>query len=172
MSVPETIDRDVLRAYLSDHLTGATAGLGRAQQMAEAYADSEIGPDLKRVADEIDEEYDHLEKLLDRLDLRQPTLLKAAAGAAEVVGRLKPGGRGAKSSPMTPLLELELLRGAVNAKVGMWEVLTHYAAELGLDPAEYERRTAAVDGQIATLEKLHAQVIPNALRPGEKGVLD
>lgn len=171
MPVPPTIDRGVLRTYLADHLTGATAGLGRATRMAEVYADSEIGPELRRLADEIQEEHDHVESLIDRLDLRQPRVLRLAAKAAEVVARLKPGGRGPYPSPMTPMLEVELLRGAVNAKVGMWEALAHYADELGLDRADYERRTAAVDQQVATLQTLHTQLVPDALRPGQAGVL-
>ena len=46
----------MLALYLSDHLTGATAGLGRSQRMARDFADTELGPDLARVARDIAEE--------------------------------------------------------------------------------------------------------------------
>ncbi|HHU39321.1 MAG TPA: hypothetical protein GXZ45_08605 [Propionibacterium sp.] len=167
MPVPASIDRRVLRTYLADHLTGATAGRARAQKMKQWYGDTEIGPELARVADEIDEEHRHLASVIDRLGLRQPFVLRAVARAGEAVGRLKTNGRGLMRSPMTPLLEIELLRGAVNAKQGLWETLAGYAAELGLDASEYRRRADAVDRQVDVLERLHAQVRGDALRPGD-----
>ena len=54
--LPAHLERDVLALYLSDHLTGATAGLGRSQRMARDFADTELGPDLARVARDIAEE--------------------------------------------------------------------------------------------------------------------
>jgi hypothetical protein len=66
---------------------------------------------------------------------------------------------------MTPLLELELLRAAVNGKQGLWQVLAEYAEELGLDAADYVRRTADAERQEETLERLHAEIRPDALRP-------
>ncbi|WP_232549557.1 hypothetical protein [Propioniciclava soli] len=171
MPVPDSIDRFVLQRYLSDHLTGATAGLGRFQRMAKAYGDSEIGAEITQLAEEIQEDHDHAQQLIGRLGLNQPRIMRALAGAAEVVGRLKPNGRGPFASPMTPLLELELLRGAVNAKQGLWETLEHYADELGLDPAEYRRRVHNAEDQFSRLKELHARLVPDALRPGQAGVL-
>lgn len=167
MSVPPTIDRAVLRTYLADHLTGATAGRGRALKMSEWYADTPIGPELQRVAREIDEEYRHLEGLIDRLGLRQPVVLRGLARVGEVAGRLKTNGRGLMRSPMTPLLEVELLRGAVSAKQGLWETLAGHADELGLDADDLRRRAEQAATQRETLERLHAHVRPDALRPGD-----
>ena len=50
-------------------------------------------------------------------------VLRAVARAGDAAGRLKTNGRGLMRSPMTPLLEIELLRGAVNAKQGLWQTL-------------------------------------------------
>jgi UDP-glucose 4-epimerase len=66
---------------------------------------------------------------------------------------------------MTPLLEVELLRAAVNGKQGMWQLLADHADELGLDAADYLRRSADADRQQETLERLHAEIRPEALRP-------
>ena len=63
-------------------------------------------------------------------------VLRAVARAGEAAGRLKTNGRGLMRSPMTPLLEIELLRGAV-------------------------------DRQVEVLERLHARVRGEALRPGD-----
>ena len=165
VAVPATMDRRMLQTYLSDHLTGAAGGRARALKMSEWYADREIGPALAEIARELDEEHGHLRELIDALDLRRGLPLQALARVGELLGRAKTNGRVLTGSPMTPLLELELLRAAVNGKQGLWQVLAEYADELGLDAAEYVRRTADADRQQETLERLHAEVRPEALRP-------
>lgn len=167
MEIPSTIDRTLLQTYLSDHLTGATGGRNRIRDMAKRYAGSDVGPDLARVAEEITEEHEHLEDLIDRLGLGQPLPKKALAALAELAGRLKPNGRLLSGSPMTPLLEIELMRSAVNGKQGLWETLAVYAKELGLDPALYRRLAKRAGQQSRTLETLHATVRKDGLRPGQ-----
>lgn len=166
VSVPATVDRRILQTYLSDHLTGAAAGRARARKMSEWYADREIGPALAEFARELDEEHRHLGELIDALDLRRGLPLQALARVGELLGRAKTNGRVLTGSPMTPLLEIELLRAAVNGKQGLWQVLAEYSDELGLDAADYVRLAAAADRQQETLERLHAEVRPEALRPG------
>ena len=167
MRIPETIDRDLLQIYLADHLAGATAGRGRIRKMAQWYADSELGPDLARVAQQIDEERELLADLIDDLDLGQSPPKAALARLGEIVGRLKANGRALTGSPMTPLLELELFRAAVNGKQGLWQTLVAYADELGLDEQRYAALASRADDQQEILERLHAQIRGEALRPGE-----
>ena len=166
MTIPETIDRTLLQTYLSDHLTGATGGRARALKMADWYSDSDIGPDLARVAAEIDAEQEHLKDLIDRLGLTQPLPKQLLARVGELAGRLKANGRVLTGSPMTPLLELELLRMAVNGKQGLWETLSGYASELGLDPDRFRDLAEQARAQDRTLERLHGMVRRDALRPG------
>ena len=167
MEIPSTIDRTLLQPYLSDHLTGATGGRNRIRDMAKRYAGSDVGPDLARVAEEITEEHEHLEDLIDRLGLGQPLPKKVLAALAELAGRFKPNGRLLNGSPMTPLLEIELMRSAVNGKQGLWETLAVYAKELGLDAALYRRLAKRAGQQSRTLETLHASVRKDGLRPGQ-----
>lgn len=160
MTGPEVrpaIDRDVLKSYLNDHLTGAAGGRARANRMKQWYAETPIGSGLAAVADEIDEEYHHLHQLVGRLGLRRRLPLLLLARAGEMAGRLKPNGRGAKSSPVTPVLELELLRAAVNGKQGLWQTLAEHSGELGLDEQEYRRRSRLAEQQERVLEDLHAR---------------
>ena len=166
MKIPSTIDRTLLQTYLGDHLTGATGGRNRIRNMAERYAQSDLGADLARVAEEITEEHEHLADLIDRLGLGQPLPKKAIAALAELAGRLKANGRVFTGSPMTPLLEIELMRSAVNGKQGLWETLTVYAKELGLDATFYRRLARQAAQQSRTLESLHAMVRKDGLRPG------
>ena len=44
--IPASIDGKLLGLYLSDHLTGATAGVSRIQRMAEAFADTPVSAEL------------------------------------------------------------------------------------------------------------------------------
>ena len=143
-----------------------TGGRNRIRNMAERYAQSDLGADLARVAEEITEEHEHLADLIDRLGLGQPLPKKAIAALAELAGRLKANGRVFTGSPMTPLLEIELMRSAVNGKQGLWETLTVYAKELGLDATFYRRLARQAAQQSRTLESLHAMVRKDGLRPG------
>ena len=167
MAIPSTIDRALLQTYLSDHLTGATAGRARSKKMAQWYASSPLSPDLTRVAGEIDEEHGRLAALIDDLGLTQPLPKVLLAQLGEAVGRLTPNGRLCSGSPMTPLLELELLRSAVNGKQGLWETLVEYSDELGLDAREFEQLARQAGEQSKVLESLHAEIRGQALRPGE-----
>jgi UDP-glucose 4-epimerase len=167
MTIPDTIDRTLLQTYLSDHLAGATGGRNRIRDMARRYARSDLGPDLARVAEQLEDEHDHLDDLIDRLGLGQPLPKKALAALAELAGRLKANGRVLVGSPMTPLLEIEVMRSAVSGKQGLWETLALYAKELGLDATFYRRMAKQAGEQSKTFAALHAQVRADALRPGE-----
>lgn len=167
MAIPATIDRTLLQTYLSDHLTGATAGRARVRKMAQWYAHTTVGPDLAEVADQIEDEHERLEDLISQLGLTQPLPKIALARVGELVGRLKANGRVLTGSPMSPLLELELLRSAVNGKQGLWETLAEYSDELGLDAEEFRELAERAGTQSDVLTRLHGEVRSQALRPGE-----
>lgn len=161
-----TLDRDLLGLYLSDHLAGATGGLGRLEQMCEAHRDLPIHADLVRTREQVQEEIDRLREIVDRLGTRPRRLRQATAWAGEKVGRLKLNRRLTRRSPMTPVLELELLRGAVMAKQGLWEVLRDHADALGLDPEEFDRLAGLADEQRERLQTMHQQLSATAFRQG------
>lgn len=156
------LDRQLLGLYLADHLSGAGAGLGRAEQMCRAHADLAIHDDLLRTRDELREELDLLRTVVDRLGTRPRRARQVAARVGERLGRLKLNRRLASRSPMTPLLELELLRGAVMGKQGLWQVLEEYAVPLGLDPDRFARLARAADEQRERLEQMHGMLRPAA----------
>lgn len=162
--VPPTFDPELLQLYLSDHLTGSAAGLSRIRQMAENYAGSPMAETLRQIAHEIDDEKDRLERLIETLGLRPLRHRQALAWTAEKLGRLKLNGRVLTTSPMTPLLELELMRSAVIGKLGLWETLTEIGAELGEDPEEFRGRADRTRSQADRLDDLHARVRGDALR--------
>lgn len=162
--VPEEMSRDLLQLYMSDHLTGATAGANRINRMANDFVDTPMFSHLGQLVDEISAERDFLERLINDLGLEQKPHRQAVAWMGERVGRLKGNGRILDRSPMTMLLETELMRGAVTGKLGGWQVLLEHAETLGLDPEVFESLIEMTENQIKLLDEIHAYARPRALR--------
>ncbi|AOT03897.1 hypothetical protein [Arthrobacter sp. U41] len=162
--IPGSIDDKLLGLYLSDHLTGATAGVSRIQRMAGAFADTPVSADLARVSAEITRERDQLVTLLRDLGVRQRPHRQAAAWLAEHAGRLKLNGRIVSRSPMTMVLEAELMRAAILGKLGGWQTLEELAPELGLDPATFTALGADARSQIEAMSRVHEHARSNAFR--------
>ncbi|MER7796430.1 NAD-dependent epimerase/dehydratase family protein [Microbacterium sp. NPDC096154] len=163
--VPAELERDILGLYLSDHLTGSTAGVERLKRMAKAYADTDLGPDLALVAREVAEEREFLATLIDALELRRRPYRQAAAWVGERLGRLKTNGR-PLGSPMTPILEIELMRAAVVGKLSGWETLAELAPDLGLPPDQFTTLAERSQRHAEILGRLHRHAVPEAFRAG------
>ncbi|HLS25689.1 MAG TPA: NAD-dependent epimerase/dehydratase family protein [Beutenbergiaceae bacterium] len=156
--VPDHIDASLLGLYLSDHLTGATAGKNRIHQMVQSYGNTRIGPDLARVSKQIDGECDFLNELIHALGLRERGPRQALGAIGERAGRLKLNQRAFQPSPMTPLLELELMRSAVIGKRSGWQVLATYAEDLGMPERIFLDLAHKAEEQAELLESLHERV--------------
>lgn len=154
----QELDLDLLELYLNDHLAGATAGRSRARRMVQAHADLPIHEDLRELAGELDEEFDRLARLIRELGLTRKWYRQLPAKIGEELGRLKLNNRLLGRSPMTPLLEVELLRGAVNAKAGLWELLCALSPHLGLEQDEWRALVDRARQQDARLATMHARL--------------
>lgn len=132
--------------------------------MAEAFIDTPVYAPLSELADEIRRERGFVAELVTDLDLRRRRLVDAATWTLERLGRLKPNGRLLRRSPMTLVLETELMRSAIMGKLGMWQTLRDNADALGLaaevfdDLAENSRR------QLRTLDAVHDYARTRAFR--------
>lgn len=164
VSVPPTLDSELLGLYLSDHLTGATAGLGRIERMAEAYQDLPLHGELAELAEQVRGERDLYRVLLDYLHLPRRRHRQLLSGVAERIGRLKLNGRVVERSPLTVLLEAELMRSALVGKQAGWQTIADHAEELGLDPDRFVALVERTDHQIETIERLHAYARARAFR--------
>ncbi len=162
--IPGSIDGKLLGLYMSDHLTGATAGLSRIERMAEAFADTPVSADIARVSAEIRQERDFLQGLMGDLGVRQRPHRQAAAWLAEHAGRLKLNGRIFQRSPMTMVLEAELMRAAILGKLGGWQSLEELAPDLGLDPERFVKLGDQARSQIDALSRVHEHARRNAFR--------
>lgn len=162
--ISPTIARDLMNLYMSDHLTGATAGAERIERMAHAYVDTPVYAPLSELADEIRLEREFLRRLIRSLGLRRPRHRQAAGWVGERVGRLKSNGRLTRRSPMTLVLEAELMRSAVAGKQGIWQTLSTHAAQLELDPQVFDDLEERGARQIETLSEVHAYARERAFR--------
>lgn len=78
------------------------------------------------------------------------------ARVGEHLGRLKINDRIATRSPMTTVLEMELMRSAVLGKRGAWQVLADNAQELGLDAERFRDLAEQAMDQHEQLDEIHA----------------
>lgn len=158
------VDRHLLGSYLSDHLTGSTGGLSRIQDMARRYEQAPFGADLARVAQEVAREKQTISDIIGALELGRNRVFEMVALVAERLGSLKPNGRLVRASPMTPVLELELMQAAVNGKRAGWETLEMYADDLHLPGEVFATLARQSQEQEATLHRAHLTAARRAFR--------
>lgn len=151
-----TDDRDkFLRIYLEDHVAGATAGLKRAERLAEAEADSPDGPTLATFATDVATDREALLALLEVLGIEPSQLKSGLAAVGEKLGALKPNGRAIDRSPLTTVVELEAMQMAVRGKRSLWETLREVVPPGGA--IDIDDLIARADDQLRVLAELHAR---------------
>lgn len=154
-----------LGTYLNDHLAGSVAGAERFERLASALRSSPVGPDVRRVAQEVAQERDELRELIETLGLRPQNRVKqAAAWVGEHVARIKASRGTLRRHRTDTLLEVELLRSALVGKLGVWQVLEDLGDGLGYDPVRMGRLRARTLEQVATMDEVHAVVRAKVLR--------
>jgi hypothetical protein len=112
-----------LRIYLADHRAGAAAGVVRAGRFAAANFGSFLEEPAREVHLQIEEDVRILDDIIDRLGYRSAPWKNVVARVAEFLGRLKPNGRLRGYSPLSRLLELELLIAGILTKESLWQTL-------------------------------------------------
>jgi hypothetical protein len=145
----------LLGIYLNDHLAGATGGTALAHRIAGALKDGPDGPAVTAIAGEISADRDALISIMRRLDVPIRREKAAAAWLAERAGRLKLNGRLLARSPLSTVLELELMRLGVSGKRAGWRTLRELSvSEPRLDPGQLDELMERADRQAENLEQL------------------
>lgn len=159
------VDTRLLAIYLNDHVAGATVGVQRVRRMATVYGGTVVGTAIAPLVSQLEDERAWLIRCVRRLDLPVRTYKVVGAAVAERIGRLKPNGHVGRTSPLSALLEVELLRGAVTGKKSGWQTLLAQSTGLGLTPeqvVDLDGLVAQADEQVQVLsdllETLHARV--------------
>ncbi len=138
----------LLGIYLNDHLAGAAAGVEVAKRLAGSG-----DPRLVEIAEEISDDRDVLVRVMRQLGVPIRRYKQIGAWVGERVGRLKLNGRLLTSSPLSRLVELEVLRLGVDGKAAMWTALRVASGDVeGLDPARLDELIVRAQRQSADLE--------------------
>lgn len=145
----------LLAIYLNDHLAGATLGVGLARRLrASNRGDAEMGEPLARICAEIEADRDTLLKLMDRLRIGRDPVKPVLAWVAERLGRLKLNGQLRGYSPLSRVLEMEVLSSGIGGKMQLWNALEQRFGE-SLDGFDFHALAARADGQGQRVEELH-----------------
>jgi GGDEF domain-containing protein len=158
-----------LAIYLNDHLAGATLGVELARRLRSSnQEDAEFGEPLARLCAEIEGDRQALVHLMERLGVSRDPIKPVLAKAAERLGRLKLNGRIRGYSPLSRVLELEILSGMVGGKMQLWNALEQSFGE-SLDGFDFHDLAARADSQGQRLEDLHLAAAQRALPAATSG---
>jgi len=117
---------------------------------------------LTGICAEIEADRATLERVMERLEVKRNTAKVAGAWVAEKLGRLKLNGRLSGYSPLSRLIELEMLHIGITGKIQLWQALeeTQGARLAQFDlPALVER----AESQRAAVERLRLDAVREAL---------
>jgi hypothetical protein len=152
-----------LGIYLNDHLAGATVGLELARRTAAAHRGSQTGDTLTRFAAEVAADRAALRTMMAALGVPARQYKTYAAWVAEKLGRLKLNGSVWSRSPLSSVVELELLRLGVEAKAAGWRTLAQLAdRDTRLDKTQLTQLLARAQQQSRTLEELRMHAVAEA----------
>ena len=154
---------ELLRTYLQDHHAGSTVGVELARRAAGANQDTEFGEPLARIADEIAEDRESLERLMERLGVKPHPVKDAGGWVAEKLGRLKPNNRLLGYSPLSRVLELEGLLIGVTGTLALWEALRDSLGE-SLDGVDLVALGDRAQDQRARLEDMRRRAAVEAFK--------
>lgn len=147
-----------LDIYLNDHLAGATAGLELIRRAAGAARGSSEGGALDRLVEEVAEDRRALLEVMAALGVPVRHYKIYAAWLAEKVGRVKPNGHARKRSPLSGLVELELMRLGVEGKGAGWRTLRTVAEhDDRIEAGRLDGLIARAAQQAQVLEKLRVE---------------
>ncbi len=143
----------LLSIYLNDHLAGATVGVELARRLRASNRDeAAFGDPLAEICAEIETDRESLEAAMERLGISRSKVKPAAGWVGEKLGRLKLNGQLSGYSPLSRLVELEMLLIGITGKLRMWKALERTRGEVDVDFGQLAERALE---QRATVEDLH-----------------
>jgi hypothetical protein len=156
----ETGGHRLLATYLNDHLAGATAGTRLARRLASAHRSSPDGPVLLEMAKEIHDDRDTLITLMKQLGVPVNRAKVLAGYVGELVGRWKPNNHLLTRSPLSTLVELEIMRLGVEGKNAGWLTLRTIAdTDERLGSGHLDELIARAEHQAQVLESLRIKAV-------------
>lgn len=161
------IERRLLAIYLSDHLAGATGGVELARRARSSNRGTKLGETLEELCAEFEADRTTLERVMERLEVKRNVPKIAGAWAAEKLGRLKLNGRLTGYSPLSLLIELEMLHIGITGKVQLWQALDETQSDK-LAQFDLPSLVKRAESQRARVERLRLDAAREAFT-GETG---
>lgn len=112
------------RLYLDDHLALAEGWIALARRVARTNAGTDLGADLHELLTDLVHEPAVLRCLLIDAGGRPHRVKQRLVRLAERMGRMKSNGAFLRYSPLSRLVELEMLSAALLLRAAMWDALT------------------------------------------------
>ncbi len=154
---------DLLGIYLNDHLAGAAGGVALARRVAGSRTGS-VGEQTERLAQQIAEDRDSLVAIIARLGLRRTFYKEPFAVVAERVGRFKSNGTVVRRSPLSDIVEYEMLALGITGKRAGWQALRELApSRAGLDSAELDVLIERAEEQLELVQQLRLAAVGSTL---------
>ena len=147
---------DYLSTYLQDHRAGAEMGVNLAQRLRDENEGTPYEDFLTLLAAQIEEDVLTLEETMAAFGVDKALLKTAGAKVGEVLGRLKPNEQLTSYSPLSRVLELEMLRSGVQGKLALWDSLYEISeTDDRLDPDGLQSLIERAESQLAGLREHH-----------------
>lgn len=154
---------DLLGVYLNDHLAGAAGGVALARRVAGSRTGSE-GEQTQRLAQQIAEDRDSLIAIMSRLGVRRTFYKEPFAVIAERAGRWKSNGTVVRRSPLSDLVEYEMVALGITGKRAGWQALRELTpSRAGLDGAELDVLIQRAEEQLEVVRQLRLGAVGRAL---------
>ncbi|WP_433872428.1 hypothetical protein [Saccharopolyspora sp. CA-218241] len=148
----------MLGIYLNDHLAGSTLGTALAARIARRHRGTATGRELDALAREIRADRASLHGAMRSIGVRVAPHKVALAWLAEKAGRLKLNGALWTPTPLSSVLELEMLALGVRGKAAGWRTLLSRAeTDRRLDADRLRDLITRADHQLEALEELRIQ---------------
>ena len=149
--------------YLQDQLAAATGAVEMANRTAGSNEGSEYGEYLAQVRDEVTADRDALRELMEKLGVKPDRVKIAGAWTAEKAGRLKLNGTLTSYSPLSRVVELDMLTLMARARLSLWEALRVVApGEPALTEAHLDELCARAQSQLEGLGRERAKAARDA----------
>lgn len=160
---------ELLALYLDDHWAGAGGGAALARRLSESEQGGAWSAPLADVAAQVVADERTLRQVRDALDVDGGALKRSLALVGERLGRLKSNRRIVSRSPLSRVLEAELLMAGVSAKQRLWQALRSSIGDRSdLASFDLDDLVARAEAQLSILADFHVDVARGAFTdPGD-----
>jgi hypothetical protein len=111
------------RLYLDDHLALTEGWIALTRRIARTNEGSDLGADLHELLNDLAHEPALLDRLLSEAGGHPHRIKQQVLRMAERLGRLKPNGAFLRYSPLSRVVELEMLTASLLLRAAMWDAL-------------------------------------------------